>query len=190
MARIRLAVFLGILFFLSGCAWLGLSKSAVGNQGIFEEAAVDNTFVKTGKVIDAARLKNGGKLLVVPFPAGVNVAADERSDTIALMIVKGIADELKETRFQVLDDASARQADLVITGHVTAVGGPARWDKWLLKKSENTVTIEGRMVDAASSATVLIFTHSIQAPARRQDQPQLGYDIGKDIGRFIVSAAD
>ena len=190
MIHLRSAAFLGILFFLSGCAWLGLSKNTVGNGEISGEADITNSFVKVSKVIDAERLKKGGKLLVVPFPAGPNVAANERSDKIALMIVRGIADELKDTRFQVLDDATASKADLIITGHVMVVGGPAKWDKWLLKKSPNTISIEGRMMDAASKAPVLVFTHSAQAPAHREDQPQLGYDIGKDIGRFIVSAAD
>ena len=190
MDRSRFAAFLGILFFLSGCAWLGFFKNTVENGENPGETAVTNSFGKASKVMDAERLKKGGKLLVVPFPAGANVAANGRCDKIALMIVKGIADELKETRFQVLDDATAHESDLIMMGHVTAVGGPGKWDKWLLRKSRNTVSIEGRMVDAVSNAPVLVFTHSAQASARREDQPQLGYDIGKDIGRFIVSAAD
>ena len=190
MNQLRFAAVFLFLICLSGCAWLGFSKNVVGNEKIPEEKTSDNAFVKTGKILDAGRLKKGGKLLVVQFPAGANVAANELSDKIALMIVKGVADQLKETRFQVLNDANAHEADMIITGHVTAVGAPSKWDRWILRRTQNTVSVEGRMVDATSNATVLVFTHSAQASSRRQDQVQLGYDIGKDIGRFIASAAD
>ena len=190
MNRFRFVVFFSMLFFASGCTWLGLSKNVVGNEKVPAETSSADSFVKTGKVIDTERLKKGGKLLVVQFPAGANVAANELSDKIVLMIVKGVADQLKETRFQVLNDANAHEADMIITGHVTAVGAPSKWDRWILRRTQNTVSVEGRMVDATSNATVLVFTHSAQASSRRQDQVQLGYDIGKDIGRFIASAAD
>ena len=190
MNHVRSAVLFLVLFFVAGCAWLGLSENAVGNEKISGEVTVANSFVKAGKVIDVQRLKKGGKLLVVPFPAGVNVAANERLDRIALTIVQGIADELKDTRFQVLGDATAHEAELVITGHVTVDGESSKWDRWVLRKTRNTVSVEGRMVDAASGATVLVFTHSVEAATRREDRAQLGYDIGRDIGRFIISSAD
>lgn len=190
MNHVRSAVLFSILFFLAGCAWFGFSKNAVGNEKNSREAAVVDPFVKAGKVIDARRLNKGGKLLVVPFSAGANVAADDRSDKIALMIVKGVAEELKETPFEVLDDATAHEAQLVITGHVTAGGEPSKWTRWVPGKTRNTVSVEGRMADAASGATVLVFTHSAQASTRRKDYAQSGYDIGRDIGRFIKSGAE
>ncbi len=190
MNSFRFAAFFLGLFLLSGCAWLGLSRNVVGDKNIPGETSVADSFVKTGKVIDVERLKKGGKVLVVPFSAGVNVTADERSDKIALMIVKGIADELKEGRFQILSDENAQEADLIITGHVTGAARPSKWSWWFFKRSQNTVSVEGRMADAASGAAVLVFTHSARASAREKDHAQLGYDIGKDIGRFIGSAAD
>lgn len=189
----RFAAFFVILVFIPGCAWLGLSRNVVGNENVSEEtasAASADPFVKTGKIVDAERLKKGGKVLVVPFPAGANVAADERSDKIALMIVSGIADELKGSHFQILNEADAHEAELIITGHVTGTGKPSQWSRRLLQTSQNAVSVEGRMVDAASKSTVLVFTHSARSSARKKDHARLGYDIGKDIGRFIGSAAD
>ena len=184
----RFFLFFLVLIFIPGCAWLGLSKNAVGNEKTSGDVVVADPFVKAGNIIDAQRLEKGGKLLVVPFPAGANVVVNERTDKIALMIVKGIADELKDPRFHVLDEATAHEAQLVITGHVTASGESSRWDRWVLRKTQNTVSVEGRMVDAASGATVLVFTHSARASTRREDPAQSGYDIGRDIGRFIISS--
>lgn len=188
MNHFRFAAFFVILIFISGCAWLGLSKNVVGDENVLGEAASADPFVKTGKIVDAERLKKGGKVLVVPFPVGANVIADERSDKIALMIVSGIADELKGSHFQILNETNAREAELIITGHVTGTGKPAKWKRWLLQATQNTVSIEGRMMDAASKSTVLVFTHSARSSAREKDHAQLGYTIGKDIGRYIRSA--
>ncbi len=187
MNLVRSAVVFSAVFFLVGCTWLGLSKNVVGNEKNFEEDAAVDSFVKVGKIVDVERLKKGGKLLVVPFPAGTNVVANERTDKIALMIVKGIADELKESRFEVLKDANAHEAELIVTGHVTGIGKPSKWKPWLLQATQNTVSIEGRMVDAASRSTVVVFTHSAQASARGKDYAQLGYEMGKDIGRYFLS---
>ena len=44
------------------------------------------------------------------------------------------------------------------------------------------------MVDAASKSTVLVFTHSARSSAREKNHARLGYDIGKDIGRYVRSA--
>ena len=183
----RCAAFFSILFFISGCAGLGLSKNVVGNENALskrETMSVD-PFVKTGKVVDAARLKKGGKVLVVPFSVGANVAADERSDKIALMIVSGIAEELKGSPFEIRNEANAHEAELIITGHVTGTGKPSQWRRWLLPASQNAVSVEGRMVDAASQSTILVFTHRARSSAREKDHARLGYEIGKDIGRYI-----
>lgn len=187
MKHVCSAVLFSVLFFLAGCAWLSFSKNVVDKNNIPEDAPVVGSFVKTGKVIDAPRLKKGGKLLVIPFPAGVGVVANDRSDKIALMIVKGIADELKKSQFAVLNDANAHEAELLITGHVTGIGKPSKWKRWLLQTTQDTVSIEGRMVDAASKANVIVFTHSAQTLAREKDHAQLGYDIGKDIGLYLMS---
>lgn len=186
----RFFLFFLALLFVSGCAWLGSSKNVVDQNRISEDTSVAGPIVKTVSVIDAPRLEKGGKLLVVPFPAGANVVADERSDKIALMIVSGIADELKGSHFQILNGANAQEAELVITGHVTGIGKPAKWKRWFLQTTQDTVSVEGRVVDAASKAAVIVFTHSARASAREKDYARLGYDIGKDIGRFIGSAAD
>ena len=188
MNRFRYAAFFLVLFFVSGCTWLGLSKNVVGNEDALEEPYSEAFFVKTGKIVDLERLEKGGAVLVVPFSAGANVVADERSDKIALMIVSGIANELKGSRFQMLDESNANGAKLIITGHITDTGKPARWKRWLLQASQNDVSVEGRMVDAASQSTVLVFTHSARSSGREKDHAQLGYEIGKDIGRYIRSA--
>lgn len=191
MDHLRSVVFFSVLFFLSGCAWLGLSRNTIGSEK-GSGGAVTRSFVKTGKIIDAERLKRGGKLLIVPFKAGVDVEANEQSDKIALMIVKGIADELKEhgPSFQILGSDNAQKADFIMTGYVTTVAEPSRLARWILMKSQRTLSVEGRMVEAASNKTIMFFTDSAHAGRRDQWPAQPGHDIGNDIGRFIVSVRE
>lgn len=188
MMHVRVVTLIGALILCSGCAWLGFFHHGAVEERSARETSTAASFVKMGKGIDVGRLRKGGKLLIVPFSAGANVVANERSDKIAMMIVKGVADELKGSRFQILNDENAREADLIITGHVTGTGKPSQWSRWLLQASRNIVTVEGSMVDAASKSTVLVFTHSARSSAREKDHTRLGYDIGKDIGRYIRSA--
>lgn len=190
MTQVRVVTLIGALILCSGCAWLGFFHHGAVEERSARETSTAASFVKTGKGIDVGRLRKGGKLLIVPFSAGANVVANERSDKIAMMIVTGTADELKGSRFQILNDENAREADLIMTGHVTGTGKPSKWGRWFLRASQNDVSVEGRMADAVSGATVLVFTDSARASPRERDHAQLGYEIGKDIGRFIVSAAD
>lgn len=179
MNRFYCAKFFLILFLLSGCAWLQPSR------GISQEDTV------TGQIVDVERLRKGGKLLVVPFQAGANVAANEQLDKVVLMMVKGIVNELQgsDIPIQILDTDDAKQADLVISGHVTGFVKPSKWKKVPLRPGINKVNIEGRLTDAATGITILVFKHSRQGSTRQMDHAQLGYDLGKDIGRYIKESS-
>ena len=147
-------------------------------------------FVETGKILDGAALRKGARVLIVPFKAGAGVPANENSDRIALMIVKGIADAFTESgsTLQVLGAENAHEADFVMTGHITEIAMPSKFDRWLFKTPRNAVGVEGRLTGAASKEIVLVFTDRIQEHSRKKNHDQLGYDVGKDIGRFILSA--
>ncbi len=181
-----------VLCGLAGCAWFkgaGSAKtaqeqSAGTHRGIF--------FIRDGKVLDAQRVRAGGKLLIVPFTAGVGVEADVLLDKIALMIVKGMTEVLKDkaARFEVLVSENAQEADFVIRGHVTEMNKASRIRRWIPGNREISLEIEGEMTDAGNRETLLVFTHGIKARSDQEDYQQLGYRIGKDIGQFLLSVDD
>ena len=148
--------------------------------------------VKTGKLLDVETLRRGGKIFIVPFKAGVNVTSDDELDKIALMMVKGIAEALMEkgATFDILGPDRALEADLIVTGYVTDLGRPSRFSRWMFKKPRVSLQVEGRIIQAASQKNVAVFTDEARADLREKDHQQLGYAIGEDIGRFVVSGLE
>ena len=176
----------GILFvsliFLPGCGWLN-SKQAV--------VPPDVQFLKVGKVIDAKRLRQGGKLLIVSFSAGAGVEATDQLDRVALMIVKGLADILKENSspFEILDSNNAREAEIVMSGHVTAFSAKADSNLLFLNGMKiYCLAVEGKIIDPASGEKILIFSDSKESRQKDEEAKDLGYRMGRDIGSFILSS--
>lgn len=181
-----------VLCGLAGCAWFKGAGSAKTAQEQSAGMHRGISFIRDGKVLDAQRVRAGGKLLIVPFTAGVGVEADVLLDKIALMIVKGMAEVLKDeaSRFEVLVSENAQEADFVIRGHVTEMNKASRIRRWIPGNREISLGIEGQMTDAGNRETLLVFTHGIKARSDQEDYQQLGYRIGKDIGRFLLSVDD
>ena len=195
-------LFLIFLCFLIGCAWFKTNSSS--SQG----ASLDGA---TGKIVLAERLKKGGRLLVVPFSAGVGIEANEQCEKISLAIVRGIVDVFEENnvglrqttlkdntdtsnlgqhdggRFEILFSEDSRKADLIIEGHITDLRQPSQFQKWVLRKKTMRLSVEGRMVDRTTGEMILAFNDTQQSKNSKKSYQELGYLIGKDIGHFIVS---
>ena len=181
-----------ILLLYPGCAWFAPTQGSPGALDATQDRPGRVAGVQTGKILDDQLLRQGGKVLIVPFKAGVNVAADDELDKIALMMVKGIAEALMEkgATFEILGPDRAREADFIVSGYVTGVGQSSRFSRWMFEKPCVSLQVEGRIIQAASQKNVAVFTDEERADSRKKDHKQLGYDIGKDIGRFILSGLE
>ena len=156
-----------LLVFSTGCA------------GLKKEQSVSSYFFD-GKVLDSDKLKAGGKIYLVPFSAGVGVEAGEALDETALMLIKGIYEELSSTNsvLTVLTSGQGSSPDFILRGHFV---------KWS-RKSRRVISIEGEVVERVSGKVLLHFNDLKEAVQKADDHRVLGYDIGKDVGRFILSA--
>ena len=166
--KLNLFFVLGALFFLSaGCA--GLKK---------EQAVASYSF--DGKVLDQERLKSGGKIYLVPFSADVGVEASETLDEAALMLIKGVYEELSSTKtsLEVLTSEHGISPDFIVRGHFVKIAG---------SQKKPIVSIEGEVVERTTGKVLIHFSDE-KAGAGPDDHRALGYEIGKDVGRFILSA--
>lgn len=166
------------------------TESAIeSDQESFPVAA--EIYVEKGKIINAQRLRQGANVVVIPFKAGVNVAADDRLERVALMIVKGMADVFdggSEKRFQILTAEKVSDADLVVQGHVTNIQGPSKVRRWIMLKGFKVLRVEGEVVDKQTGETVAVFTDEVKT--KTENYKDLGYQIGGNIGSFILSGAE
>ena len=169
-----------VFFLLTGCA--GLKKGQAVSAYPFD-----------GKVLDAEKLKAGGKIYLVPFSAGVGVEAGEALDEAALMLIKGVYEELSSINspLAVLTSDRGFSADFILRGHFVKWGASTvNGIKKLLPsgKQRRTMAVEGEIIEAATGKVLIHFTDVKGAAVRSDDHRVLGHDIGKDIGRFILSA--
>ena len=148
-----------------------------------------NAFVELGRIIDAQALKNGKGIAIVPFTAGVDVAATEEVDKAALMIIKGVSDVFGKApgQFTVLTKENAETADFFIKGHVSDIQDFSKVGSWVLLKGQRSVSVEGKMINAQTGEAVLVFSDTQQTQENGEDHGRLGYLIGENVGHFILS---
>jgi len=180
MKRLIAICFLSVSVCVIGCTWFSAKKPA----------SLDSTQgMQSRKIVDSARLKQGGKLFIFPFKAGEGIVANDELDKISLRIVKGIADILltSETNFVILDGARAKQADIIIKGYITKKSESAKYKRYILQTPRYELTVEGKMVDAKSNIPLAVFTENNALRSAMEGFHTLAKTIGEDIGEFILS---
>lgn len=174
-----LCVVSAMIFLFAGCS--GLKK---------EQAVSSYSF--DGKVLDSERLKSGGKIYLIPFSAGVGVEASEALDEASLMLLKGIYEELSSTNsaLVVLTSGQGSSADFILRGHFVKWGDSVSTGikKFLPSGKQRIISVDGEIVERSTGNVLVHFVDSKGAAARSDDHRGMGFEIGKDIGRFILSA--
>jgi len=165
---------------LVSCSWLKakvpLSRKTVEAKTI-------------GSIVQLELLHEGGKVLAVPFKAGVNVEATDNLDIVALRIVKGISDAIEQTGvpIEILTSANSDEAKFILQGHIVEMKTSGNMKKFLLRGKDIVLGVEGQMVDKKTKKVVLYFKDRIKAKLRDKSYRVLGQEIGYGIGQFISS---
>ena len=167
--------FLGLV---TGCAWFRADQAGAAVAERYDE----------NKIIDADRLRRGGTIFVVPFKAGPNIQATIQLDHIALMIVKGIADEVNQVQspLRILTAENKDYADFLIQGHIVLLSEPHGLQKWSLGKKKKSLAVKGYMIDQKTRKKILLFSQQKEASLKHESYDDLGWGIGSDIGKFIL----
>jgi len=98
-------------------------------------------------------------IVIVPFSAGPRVFSDETTSRTALSIVKGMAQEFeRDGRLEVLGDASAAHADLIVMGQIDELRQGKLWKRFLLKKPKRVISAHGKMLYQKDSSVAAVFS--------------------------------
>ena len=192
-----------VAFLINGCSYIPfIEKSPQLPETVTQSAAPEkqllesNNFVEKGRIISKQALEKGKNIAIVPFTAGVNVEASSELDKVALMIVKGVSDAFaddhsgKHDHFSVLTAEDSQAADLFVQGHIRSMKNPSRVKSCVLLKGQRALSVDGKIVDATTGESVMIFEDVQATNVKDEGHDQLGYRIGKNIGRFILSGVE
>lgn len=163
------AIFLG-----AGCAWFSSSKPS--------------SELIHGKIVDRERLKQGGKLLVIPFKAGEGVEASEELDQISFAIAAGLVDTFKKGAdiFEIIADGHTEKPELVLKGYITEMDQPHKIKKWVLQRKTIGLGVECKLIEPATGKTLFVFEGRKDSSLRQNSFKDLGVLLAQDIGRFIL----
>lgn len=152
--------------------------------------AVDSVPLQEARVIQPEKLASGGHLLVVPFTAGVGVAANEDLDRISLQIIRGIADtlEVQGSPFKLLVDADSQEADLVIKGRVTLLDQHKKIKALPGKVRIKSIRVEGSVLGVEDEALLAKFYETSKSNNQNDSFEAMGYRIGVAIGKFLLTS--
>ena len=198
--------FLYFVFFLSimGCGHMNIpffgkpadQSKVIEASGRDQSIPISTEFVDEGRIVNVQKLQQGRNIAIIPFTAGQWAESTDELNRVALMIIKGIVDAFaddqtgKHAHFNILTAENSSEADLIVKGHITVMGGSSKLKRWALLSNKIKLSVKGKITDIQSGEAVVIFEDHAQAGAKEGDYKQLGYDIGKDIGRFILSGVN
>ncbi len=144
--------------------------------------------IDEGKVLDLQALKKGGNLLIIPFKAGVDAESNDDLHKISLMIVRGVSDAIQRENapFHILGADNADLANLVMKGFITHLSSSGRIKRWVLRKNEIFINVEGKIVNPESGEVIIVFSHHGKANLKTDQEQDLARKIGEDLGLYLV----
>ena len=164
--------FLFIILLISGCS---------SSKKILVSDSLDGTPVISGSVVDLSSFQKGGSLGLGLFKAGSGAAADDETDQLSFMMIKGIKDTLPQdnTPFNIATDAQ-KDPDLYLDGHI---------DDYGRKGHSAHLSVDGEIWLQESGEKVFLFQTSIVINLKTQNPKTVAYQIGVAIAHFISAHA-
>ena len=140
------------VFAFSGCFW-----HAPPQAGQAQAKPSEKPLNVAITLVDAAALKSGGKIAFTPLKAGARASADEQSDRVSLMIIKGMADRIAQSRTSLIIAAPEDEPNLVFQGYIEELLQNSRLKRLVLRREKGRLAISGEIWLSSTGAKVLTF---------------------------------
>jgi len=128
-------------------------------------------------------------IVIVPFSAGPRVFSDETTNRTALSIVKGMAQEFgRDGRLEVLGDASADHADLIVMGQIDELRQEKSWKRFLLKKPKRVISAHGKILYQKDFSVAAVFSlKKASLMGEGRDLNILATEMGGKLARCLIA---
>jgi hypothetical protein len=171
--------FLFIILLICGCS---------SSKKIVISDASGETPLVTGSVVNAAAFGKGGTLILNSFKAGAGAEADDDTDRLSSMMIKGIRDTLPglNTHFNIpADDQDG--SDYFLDGYIEDYGRDKHFSHLTLNKNQVHLSVDGEIWLRDTGEKIFLFQTSTVINLKTQDPKSVAYQIGCAIARFIGS---
>ena len=167
---VRNLLFLFIILLVGGCS---------SSKKIIVSDSLDATPVITGSVVNPSAFEKGGTLILGVFKPGAAAAADDETDQLSSMLIKGIKDTLpgSNTHFIIQTD-DQKESDFYLDGYIEDYGH---------KGHSSHLSLDGEIWLRETGEKVLLFQTSTMINLKTKDPNTVAYQIGVAIAQFIAS---
>jgi|GEM_PF-2524655 len=174
-------LFLPAVFLIgcSGCLWPFSSVKSV--------PLTNATTAIRAEVLRPDLLAKDRKLVFIPFAAGVNAEAGPQLDHLALMMVKGASDMLKNnpSSIQMIDQGEPDTADMVLDGHIEDFHSRGGWTAMGIGKKAGVLLIKGEVQDRRTN-DVLVLISGRKEFREAKEAEAVAYNIGQEIAEQLI----
>lgn len=122
------------------------------------------------------------------FKPGVWAAADDDTDQLSMMMMKGISDTFPgmNTHFTLSSD-DQKDSDCYLDGHIDDYGSAPHVPHLKLRKGQVYLSVEGEIWLRETGEKMLVFQTSTVIDLKTQDFKTVAYQIGVAMAHFIGS---
>ena len=141
--------------------------------------SLDETPVITGSIVNPAVFEKGGSLILGSFKPGSNAAADDTTDHLSMMIIKGINDTLPAINnpFTIVSD-DQKNTDCVLEGYI---------EDYSKKGNAYILSVDGEIWLKATGEKIFLFQTSAIIKIKTQNPNTIAYEIGIAVAHYIGS---
>ena len=149
--------------------------------------SLDAIPVITGSVVNQAAFQKGGSLVLGTFQPGSGAAADDETDQLSSMIIKGINETLPgdHTHFSVSDDP--KDSDCVLEGFIETYGSDPKASHMKLRKDQTFLSVDGDIWLRMTGEKIFLFQTSMVIDLKSQNPNTVAYQIGQAVAHYIGS---
>ena len=141
--------------------------------------SLDAAPVIAGSVVNASAFEKGGTLALGSFKPGTGAAADDETDQLSMMMIKGIRETLPEdnTNFTVSPD-DQKDSDFYLEGYI---------EDYVRRGHFAHLSVDGEIWLRETGEKVFLFRTSVMIDLKHQSPNTMAYQIGTAIAHFIGS---
>ncbi|MBF0571910.1 MAG: hypothetical protein HQL12_08595 [Candidatus Omnitrophica bacterium] len=168
-----------IFLLVSGCS---------SSKKIIVSSSADDIPVVTGSVLNSLAFEKGGTLVLGSFKPGTGAEANDETDQLSLMMIKGIKDTLlaDNLRFTISED-DQKKSDFYLEGHIEDYGRDVHFTHLKLRQNQVHLSIDGEIWLRETGEKVFLFKSSALIDLKIKNSKIAAYQMGVAIARLLGS---